>query len=147
LHLKIAVSAAALAIGALPALAIASDHGNSANAPGHNRTASTGTTGTTTTGAPPSGAKAYGRLCQSESKHHVAGQKGTPFSQCVTAMAKLASGSTSNPAKACAKESKHHVAGQKGTPFSQCVKAAAKLLGEGDDHTSTTSTTTGTTSS
>ena len=127
---------------ALPALAVAAGPGNSGNAPGHNRTSSTGTT--TGTGAPPSQAEAFGRLCQKESKRHVAGQKGTPFSQCVTALAKVADGSTTNPAKACAKESKRHVAGQKGTPFSQCVKAAAKL--EAEEHKST-STTTGTSSS
>jgi hypothetical protein len=75
----------------------------------------------------PAKAKAYGRYCQGESKKHVAGQKGTPFSQCVTAMAKLASGATSSPHKACKGESKKHVAGQKGTPFSKCVSAAAKL--------------------
>jgi hypothetical protein len=74
-------------------------------------------------------AKAYGRLCQAESKKHVAGQQGTPFSQCVTAMAKLATGETSNPARACAKLSKKHVRGQTGTPYSKCVTAAAKLRG------------------
>jgi hypothetical protein len=74
-------------------------------------------------------AKAFGKLCQGESKKHVAGQKGTPFSQCVTAMAKLASGRTASPAKACKALSRKHVAGRKGTPFSQCVKAAAKLKG------------------
>jgi hypothetical protein len=72
-------------------------------------------------------AKAYGRLCQKESKKHVAGQKGTPFSQCVTAMARLATHETDNPAKACATLSKKHVAGQSGTPYSKCVAAAAKL--------------------
>lgn len=76
-------------------------------------------------------AKAYGRFCQGESKKHVAGQKGTPFSQCVTAMAKLATGQTSNPARACAALSKKHVAGQKGTPYSRCIVAAAKLRGRG----------------
>jgi hypothetical protein len=76
----------------------------------------------------PAKAKAYGRYCQGQSKTHVAGQSGTPFSQCVTAMAKLASGATSSPRTACAALSKQHVAGQKGTPFSQCVAAGAKLL-------------------
>jgi len=75
----------------------------------------------------PAKAKAYGVFCRGESKKHVAGQHGTPFSQCVTAMAKLAKGESKSPAKACAKESKKHVAGQKGTPFTQCVSAAAKL--------------------
>jgi hypothetical protein len=75
----------------------------------------------------PAKANAYGFYCQKESKKHIAGQHGTPFSQCVTALAKLATGATTNPAAACAKESKKHVAGQHGTPFSQCVSAAAKL--------------------
>ncbi len=76
----------------------------------------------------PAKAKAFGRFCQNQSKTHVAGQSGTPFSQCVTAMAKLASGSTSSPRTACATMSKQHLASQKGTPFSNCVAAGAKLL-------------------
>jgi hypothetical protein len=75
----------------------------------------------------PAKAKAYGFYCRGESKRHAAGQKGTPFSQCVTAMAKLATGKTDNPARACKGESHKHVAGQKGTPFSQCVRAAAQM--------------------
>jgi hypothetical protein len=71
-------------------------------------------------------AKAYGKHCQGQSKKHVAGQKGTPFSQCVTAMAKVATSKT-NPTTACKTLSKKHVAGQKGTPYSKCVVAAAKL--------------------
>jgi hypothetical protein len=80
-------------------------------------------------GGPPAAdnAKAYGKLCQGESKKHVAGEKGTPFSQCVTAMAKIASGETDSPTKACKGLSKKHVAGERGTPFSRCVTAAAKL--------------------
>jgi hypothetical protein len=77
---------------------------------------------------PPREAKAYGRYCQNQSKKHVAGQKGTPFSQCVTAMAKLATGKTNSPKTACAPMSKKHVAGEKGTPYSRCVAAGAKLL-------------------
>jgi hypothetical protein len=76
----------------------------------------------------PAKAKAYGRYCQGQSKTHVAGQKGTPFSQCVTAMAKLANGNTTSPTTACSTMSKKHVAGEKGTPFSRCVSAGAKLL-------------------
>jgi hypothetical protein len=76
----------------------------------------------------PAKAKAYGRYCQNQSKTHVAGQKGTPFSQCVTAMAKLATGTSSSPTAACSTMSKKHVAGEKGTPFSRCVAAGAKLL-------------------
>ncbi len=78
-------------------------------------------------------AKAYGTRCQGQSRKHVAGQKGTPFSRCVTAMAKVATSQTS-PTTACRTLSKKHVAGQKGTPYSRCVVAAAKLQkDEGDE--------------
>jgi hypothetical protein len=162
---KLLAATAALTLG-LASAALASGpsttHGRSGSAPGHNRSQQTSSTSTSTTGtstgtAPNSNAKAFGRLCQGESKKHVAGQKGTPFSKCVTDMAHLAQSSqtstgsqtktgsqtTPNPARACANESKKHVAGQKGTPFSQCVSAAAKLLGQqngqsgGSDQTST----------
>ena len=76
----------------------------------------------------PAKAKAYGRYCKGQSKKHVKGEKGTPFSKCVTAMAKLANGSTKNPRTACKSESKKHVKGEKGTPFSKCVSGGAKLL-------------------
>jgi subtilase family serine protease len=95
---------AVLAVGAMPATAAA--------APRHS---AHGT------------AKAYGRYCQAESKRHVAGAKGTPFSQCVTAMAKLANGRAATPKAACATLSKRHVKGMKGTPYSDCVVGAAKL--------------------
>jgi hypothetical protein len=75
----------------------------------------------------PAKVKAYGRYCQNQSKKHVAGQKGTPFSQCVTAMAKLATGQTNSPKAACSPMSKKHVAGEKGTPYSRCVAAGVKL--------------------
>jgi hypothetical protein len=78
-------------------------------------------------------AKAYGKSCQDQSKKHVDGQKGTPFSQCVTALAKVATGQTTSPTTACKALSHKHVAGQKGTPFSRCVVAAAKLLKDNDD--------------
>lgn len=71
---------------------------------------------------------AYGFYCQAQSKTHVAGTPGTPFSKCVTAMAKLASGATTSPRAACASESKKHVAGKPGTPYSLCVSGGAKLL-------------------
>jgi hypothetical protein len=76
----------------------------------------------------PAKSNAYGNDCQGESKTHVAGTPGTPFSKCVTDMAKLANGSTNNPRTACKDESKTHVAGQNGTPFSLCVSGGAKLL-------------------
>ena len=80
-------------------------------------------------------AKAYGKRCQGLSKKHVKGQKGTPFSQCVVAMAQLASGKATSPKAACKKLSKKHVKGKKGTPFSRCVKAGRKLEAEHDGET------------
>ena len=144
--MTLGIASAALASGP------GTTHGRSGSAPGHNRSTQTSSSGTTTgtssTPSPSNNGKAFGRLCQGESKKHVAGTPGTPFSKCVTDMAHLAhssqtssgssgtSGSpaTANPARACANESKKHVAGQKGTPFSQCVTAAAKLLGEQNGH-------------
>ncbi|HEU4393548.1 MAG TPA: hypothetical protein VFR04_07930 [Solirubrobacterales bacterium] len=75
----------------------------------------------------PEKAKAYGVYCKGESKKHVKGEKGTPFSQCVTAMAKAAKNEKLSPGQACKGLSKKHVKGEKGTPFSRCVVAAAKL--------------------
>ena len=73
---------------------------------------------------------AYGFYCRGASKKHIKGQKGTPFSQCVRALAKLDSGKAATPAKACKGVSKKRVKskkGKKGSPYSQCVRAAAKF--------------------
>jgi hypothetical protein len=75
----------------------------------------------------PEKAKAYGVNCRSFSKKHVKGEKGTPFSRCVTAMAKAATSAATTAREACQGFSKKHVAGQKGTPFSRCVVAAAQV--------------------
>jgi len=121
---NIALIMATLAFGAAPAVAIASgnSHGKSGTAPGQTKAANTNTNTSSST-------KAYGRYCksQNESKTHVSGQKGTPFSQCVIAMEKLAKNAKTTPTTACKNLSKKHVSGQKGTPFSECVVAAAKL--------------------
>ena len=91
---KLTAATAAITLG-LASAALASGpgtHGRSPTAPGHNRsqqTSSNGTTGTSSAPSPNRNGKAFGRLCQGESKKHVAGQKGTPFSQCVSAAAKL----------------------------------------------------------
>jgi hypothetical protein len=87
----------------------------------------------------PKKAKAYGRYCKDQSKKHVDGEKGTPFSRCVTAMAKLTSDDTNSPRKACKDQSKKHVDGEKGTPFSRCVSAGAKLLKDQQDETTAAS--------
>ena len=106
---KAAVAAAALTLTVSPAWA-----GGNGN-----------TTGGTT--KQPHG-HAYGYYCKNQSKQHVDGQKGTPFSACVKAMAKLDKGTTKSPAAACKGLSKKHVKGTPGTPYSACVKAGAQLL-------------------
>jgi len=142
---KLAALAATVAFGALPAFAFGAGIPENAGTahkpadPGAQGTAhkpadpgSQGTANAPATPGPgaslPAKAKAYGKHCQDQSKKRVAGEKGTPFSKCVTAMAKLAKGTTKSPRTACKAESKKRVAGQKGTPFSRCVSAGAKLL-------------------
>ncbi len=74
----------------------------------------------------PEKAKAYGVYCRGFSKKHVKGEKGTPFSRCVTAMAKATTNDNTTTREACRGLSKKHVEGAKGTPFSRCVVAAAR---------------------
>jgi hypothetical protein len=124
--IKIALLAGALVLIAVPAFALATPgngKGNGPeNAPGQ---------GAPGPGAPlPEKAKAYGRYCKTESRKHVAGQKGTPFSQCVTAMAKAKHDETVTAREACKALSKKHVKGTPGTPFSQCVKGVAQMRKE-----------------
>ena len=123
---NIALVMATLAFGAAPAVAIASGNSKSANAPGHTKTTKTKPATTSNTS---SSTKAYGRYCQNMSKTRVSGTtlKGTPFSQCVIAMAQLAKSSKTTPKTACAGMSKKHVQGVKQTVFSKCVSDAAKL--------------------
>jgi len=102
-----AATVTALALAASPALG----QGRSGDAPKHKLAAP-------------------GQYCKAASKKHVEGQKGTPFSVCVKAQAKLRSGATDSPRAACKAASKKHVKGQKGTPFSVCVKAGAKMLAD-----------------
>jgi len=122
----------ALALTAAPALA-GSDHGNgtppSNQGTAHKQAAQTHTTKTNTPGPKaslPAKAKAYGRYCQGTSKEHVAGTPGTPFSQCVTAMAKVAH-SQATAKQACKSLSHKKATGAKRSDFSTCVNGAAKL--------------------
>ena len=115
LYARTAAFTAALSLCAAPAFAA----GPPAGTPNQNSTSNPGTSHKLA---------APGQYCKAESKQHVAGQSGTPFSACVKAQAKLRSGATSSPRTACKDLSKKHVAGQKGTPFSLCVSAGAKLL-------------------
>jgi hypothetical protein len=131
---RIMTMAAAAAVASTPAVALAhghphGNHGHSPSAPGHLKTTHPRTSLPGPGASPGAKAKAYGRDCQGESKRHVAGQPGTPFSQCVTDMAQIAADAGANPHRVCANESRRHVAGARGTPYSQCVVAAAKLRG------------------
>ena len=132
-----AAACAALLVG--PGLAagdppVGSPSGDHANAGSHPAAPDKPTAAPATEISPPgpdaspaAKAKAYGKRCQGQSKKHVAGQKGTPFSQCVVAMAHLQSGQAETPKAACRKLSKKHHKGRRGTPFSRCVKAGRKL--------------------
>lgn len=142
---KFATVAAAAALFTLPALAFA-DPGRG-NGPKSDATTpttqTTPTTPETTPTTPPATtpgkgkgpkaggpAKAYGFYCQGQSKKHVRGSKGTPFSQCVKAMKVLDKGETTSPKVACKSLSKKHVRGTKGTPFSRCVSGGEQLLAD-----------------
>ena len=127
---KLGVAIATFALGFAPALAIAAHPNNGKHGSQSKSQAN---------------AQAFGKLCSKESKKHVPGTKGTPFSQCIAAMKKASSGKANSPGQACKGMAKKHVAGMKGTPYSQCVVAAAHLLGDkGGTGTSTpASTTTG----
>jgi hypothetical protein len=129
LHLKIAVVLGALMLATAPAAAFATqpeDPGSQGKGPQYSPEP--------TTPGPQAGlpekAKAYGRYCNEESRKHVKGEKGTPFSQCVTAMAKAAAHKNLSPGRACKGTSGKHVKGEKGTPHSRCVAAAVKLKKE-----------------
>ena len=66
--------------------------------------------------------------CRGQLKKHVRGQKGTPFSQCVTAMAKLQNGDTAAPSQACKALSHKRVKGMKKTPYAACVASGKQLI-------------------
>ncbi len=121
---RIAVASAALALAAGPAFAQAPEGtpGPDSHPGATNHPTQSDNPGTAHKLAAP------GQYCKAESKKHVEGTSGTPFSACVKAQAKLRKGTTDSPREACKGESKKHVDGAKGTPFSLCVTAGAKLL-------------------
>lgn len=142
LHLKIAILAGALALVAAPAAALAiqpteagnghrpaeAGNGHMPAEPASGQGESKGPHYSPETPAGPgpeaslpAKAKAYGHYCQGESKKHVAGTPGTPFSVCVTAHAKAAVHPNMSPGRACKGTSGKHVKGEKGTPHSRCV--------------------------
>lgn len=127
---RLATLLGALALATAPGMALASQPTNPGQGNGQSKGPKYEPAPPATPGpgaSMPEKAKAYGVYCQGQSKKHVAGQKGTPFSQCVTAMAKAANDDSTTAREACKALSHKHVKGEKGTPFSRCVKAAAKL--------------------
>lgn len=120
---KIATAITVLALSASPALAQSPQGSPSSHRGIENKPATPGRRASAK-----SKAKAYSKHCKGQSKKHVDGQKGTPFSQCVTAMAQLANGKTKSPRAACKNLRHKRAEGEKGTPFSRCVSGGAKLL-------------------
>jgi hypothetical protein len=118
----LAVAPAALAVG--PPAHPGSDHPTRATHRGADDAAAPGPDASAGVKA-----KAYGRLCQGQSKKHVKGEKGTAFSRCVTALARAATGKAS-PKEACAGLSHKHFAGRHGTAYSRCVLGAQHLAGQ-----------------
>ncbi|MGN6664153.1 MAG: hypothetical protein ACTHK6_08135 [Solirubrobacterales bacterium] len=132
LRMKLAVLLGALALAVAPAMALASgqptEPGSQGQGKGPHYTPETPANPTPGPNAPlPEKAKAYGVHCKDQSRKHVKGEKGTPFSQCVTAMARAANDESVTPRQACKEMSRKHVKGEKGTPFSRCVVAAAQV--------------------
>ena len=64
--------------------------------------------------------KAYGRYCRGQSKKHLKGKKGTAFSRCVKAMARLNKDERKSARAACK-------AMNKGVERRQCIRAAREL--------------------
>ena len=79
-YLKLSVVIGVLAL-IVPAMALAT--------PGNGKGQGQGPSYEPAPPPPPPPAKAYGKYCQGESKEHVKGEKGTAFSRCVKAAAKL----------------------------------------------------------
>ncbi len=122
-YVKIAAIVGLLALAAAPALALATPGNGQAKGHGPEYAPEPPGPGASL----PEKAQAYGRYCQDQSKKRVAGKKGTPFSQCVTSMAKASHNARLTARQACKGLSKKHVKGVNGTPFSKCLKGVAKL--------------------
>jgi hypothetical protein len=73
---------------------------------------------------------APGQFCKGMSKKHIPGQKGTPYSQCVSAMAKLSKKPSMAPSQVCAglRKAKGKKAKKDANKaFNQCVAGGKKL--------------------
>ena len=121
---KFAATLAALAIGAVPTAAGATGVEYAPEHPTHQQQ--------------PKG-HAYGYYCKGESKKHVEGTPGTPFSACVKAAARADHNEKLTAREACKALSKKHVKGTQGTPFSICVKGVAQMQKEKQQEETTTS--------
>jgi len=119
LQVKAIVASAALVLGMLPALAVASGPEYQPAKPPHEGMHETAPKG-----------HAYGFYCKAESKKHVEGQKRTPFSECVRSAARAEHNKALTARQACKTLSKKHVKGQKRTPFSTCVRGVAQMRKE-----------------
>lgn len=129
LSLKLAILAGVLAL-AVPAAALATQPAE----PGHGNGKANGPHYAPENPPPPGPkaplpeqAKAYGVYCRGESKQHVAGTPGTPFSACVKRMAQAAVHKQMSPGQVCKGTSGKHVKGQKGTEHSRCVAGVIAL--------------------
>jgi hypothetical protein len=123
LHLKVVLLVGVLALAAAPAAALAvqpAEPGNGHGAAGEGPQPS----------SPPPTEKAYGYYCQDQSKEHVAGIPGTPFSTCVKAHELAAAHPNMRPGQVCKGTSGKHVKGEKGTPHSRCVAEIVELRKE-----------------
>jgi uncharacterized protein (DUF305 family) len=83
-------------------------------------------------GATKADTAAFGKRCQTQSKQRVVGSKGTPFSKCVSAMARLARAQSRSPQIACATLSRRRPAPSRTSPFDRCVTAGRVLIKNGN---------------
>src|SRR5689334_25340355 len=124
---KLLTLIATMALGVAPAVAFAAHHNNHPTGPPSNHGTAHKPSTPGPNSSPSAKAKAYGKNCQDQSKTHVAGTPGTPFSKCVTDMAKLARGPKSVARADSKDESKRHLTSSPGTPCRLCVSSAATL--------------------
>jgi hypothetical protein len=93
LQTKLAVVLGALALATAPAMALASQPTNPGQGNGNSNGPKYTPAPQDETPGPGAStqekAKAYGVHCKEQSKKHVKGEKGTPFSRCVSGAAKL----------------------------------------------------------
>lgn len=77
-------------------------------------------------------ARAFGKHCQAQSKKRVAGSTGTPFSKCVTAMARLARAKSRSPQIACARLTRKRTGAGRRSAYDRCVRSGRTLIRYGN---------------